>query len=404
MERHVKTIIFSVAGSLVTGLFLMGFFVIAADHTPVNQGVIPYQGYMEQDGKPVNGDVRLHFCIYDTVDATVPAWDKVIRVPVFSGHFTATLGGDNRFLSLLNKTTNLYLGISVVTNNGDVKLSNRQRLMAMPYTVQNAAAPVMDMKVGNQLQINGSDLHLGFDDHRTACTQRGTDHACRALTHTVQPVKDGNGIDQDRATLALNAGGDYDGGVVVHNSNYWHADANSSSLTVQGMTNNGVSAPLKIIAKDQAMLIDGSQMDALNGTLNLNRNTGGTVKVGSTSHRAGLDVSGNATISRDLTVNGDLYLKTNLFEVKRYTMGSDTTKQTGYTTANWFCVIAGAFFGAGDIDEVRNDGQIMTLYTYQSGGYWKIKADFKSEHHHEIHHVGILCVRKGYYAVTSSWF
>lgn len=404
MQRRIKTIILAVAGSLITGLMLMGSFVIADEDTPINYGVIPYQGYMEQDGKPVNGYVKLHFYIYDNIDTTVPSWDKVIQVSVSTGHFTATLGGDSRFLSLLNRTTTLYLGISVITNTGEVKLSNRQRLMAMPYTVQNTATPTMDMKVGKRFQINGNELHLGLKDGRTTCNQDGSEHTCRSLSHTMQEVKNSDGIDCNRATLELNVGGDYDGGVIIHNSNSWHTNANSSSLTIQGTQNNGISAPLKIISKDQIMLIDSSTIDALNKTLNLNQNTGSSVRIGSTSHRTVLNVSKDVTISQDLTVNGNLNLNTNLFEVKRYTMGSDTTKQTSYTTANWFCVIAAGFFGPGDIDEVSNDGNIMSLYTYKSNGYWKIKANFKSKNHHEIHHVGILCIRKGYYTVTSSWF
>jgi len=86
----------------------------------------------------------------------------------------------------------------------------------------------------------------------------------------------------------------------------------------------------------------------------------------------------------------DLWRKPIFFQ--RYSnLGDNINYNTGILTTDWQCGIAGFAALNGDIQE-NDAGDIVRLYTYRSGGTWRIRADFRSHNNGESWDVTLLCI------------
>ncbi|NOZ87395.1 MAG: hypothetical protein GXP49_14215 [Deltaproteobacteria bacterium] len=203
----MKTLSMMIGTSLFTVLFMAGFYSLAQDGTtPL---IIPYHGHIYKDGTAMSGPVELHFSLYDKAEGEdPPVWQETVTVNVSNGEFMALLGADknNPITDAVDWARDVYLGVSVVAEGGEeVNLSNRQRFLPVPYA--GGIAPAANIVVGEDLQINGSDMRLGYSDGLASCKQDGTGQACRAMVH------DQTG--DNKARLVINYNNDFEAGTKI---------------------------------------------------------------------------------------------------------------------------------------------------------------------------------------------
>ena len=155
-----------------------------ADGDPTTDAVprmLPYQGMLELDGRPVHatGDAALHllFALYAAPDAAEPVYQQPITVEVYSGRFTATIGpigtgpdgAERAIADVIAAADDLSLGITLLGDpadpTDDIPLQNRQRIHATPYALWSTTATNLsvagratiagDAQIGGALRVDG---------------------------------------------------------------------------------------------------------------------------------------------------------------------------------------------------------------------------------------------------------
>lgn len=114
--------------------------------------------------------------------------------------------------------------------------------------------------------------------------------------------------------------------------------------------------------------------------------------------KTSLVVGGDATVRGDTTVNGNLNLLGRLtvghqpfIQVREYSNASE--RDTGYRVIDWVAAVIGFESGSGDILE-NGAGRIIAVRLYDSGGRWRIRADFRSHNVHESWWVQVMFIRR----------
>lgn len=175
------------------------------------------------------------------------------------------------------------------------------------------------------------------------------------------------------------------------------------------------AAPGKIFMVDGPLrAFDGAQIDGNTAVQALSASAGATIAGGPTQVQA-LSASGQITGTSGANIQGrtDLAnlvvpgnkLESNLAEIKRvsvptrivtdaYAENSHYIGDTGYSTANWNCVLGGFDYGNGDIYETDR-GPLASAYTYEKDGNWWVRMHFR-HHRGGMNNVraDVLCLQK----------
>ncbi len=269
MKRNTLVLVVTWLASACFTTLLIFSLRAFADGNPATDTVprlVPYQGTLEKDGNAFNGQIDMVFRIYDGAAATTAAWEETQTVTVYAGRFSVLLGSTSaasasNLATVMTAADDQYLGITLVTADGETALGNRQRFVPMPYALWSTAAT--HFRIGGDLTLGGKVAgHLnvyGPDINFTSHPERG--NGGRALVH------------YDSDSLVLNFNGDFSGGVQV-----------SSNTRIVGQDNDGTNAALRVAnGTTQVMLLDGNEIDAVgegNLDLWLNNNSTGAVRVG----------------------------------------------------------------------------------------------------------------------------
>jgi hypothetical protein len=122
---------------------------------PDPPGQIPYQGYLQQNGTPVNTPVTMSVALFNQGETTARWNDRYPAVPVNNGHFNIVIGGPplptphpvprEYFDGSQGSGTPLELEITIegTTSTGtpySAKLTPRQTLYPAPYSIASASA------------------------------------------------------------------------------------------------------------------------------------------------------------------------------------------------------------------------------------------------------------------------
>jgi len=195
-------------GALVTAL-VMATLPAAADGDPATDGVgmvLPYQGYLEEGGEPVDADVDMSFTLYD---GDTQRFSERRTVSVFAGSFTVLLGDTSATSSAdletaLENADALELEVTVHASDGDRVLDNRKPLTVAPWAMLSRT--LVEPTIGGQLVIE-ADLVVADDSSAAPFVITDSDGA--------QLLLDGDEVDSDgvlqlntRSGGALQLGGD----------------------------------------------------------------------------------------------------------------------------------------------------------------------------------------------------
>lgn len=93
---------------------------------------IPYEGTLEQDGSLVSGARELSFQLFDGEGGeALSVWQGQQTVQVSAGTFSVLLGPLDEAVFFSDA---LFLSVAVITDDGPVPLSSRQRIVPTPFS------------------------------------------------------------------------------------------------------------------------------------------------------------------------------------------------------------------------------------------------------------------------------
>ena len=99
--------------------------------------VVPYQGYLTQDGEAVDDTLTMTFRLYASPDGPDVVWQEERPVEVVDGAFYVYLGMFQAIAGALEGGQGRYLGVSI---EGEGEASPRQALGSVPYALHAASA------------------------------------------------------------------------------------------------------------------------------------------------------------------------------------------------------------------------------------------------------------------------
>lgn len=192
--------------------------------------VVPYSGYLEVDGVPLNGTRAVMFKFYNP-HVGVNAYNETHDVTFYDGKFSVPLGQGRdpapnaaRFESMMLNGDKIEFAIEVDDGAGNfVALSGRQVIEAAPQAVWSANAA--DFDVAGGLEVAGNAT---FGQSITVA------NAVSAETVTTNALKPSY---QDFGTLGTGAGG-----AAIYNDN----TATHQALVIAGNNSAGGSRQLKL--------------------------------------------------------------------------------------------------------------------------------------------------------------
>lgn len=199
MLRNLKSAwLPAVSSSIMTAIFVTALTALASmdsseDRVPK---LIPYNGTLERDGLPYNGQTTMIFHLYYSNPGRTPSYDEVWtetqNVTVYGGRFSVMLGSassqsQSELSTVVTSAEDIYLGITLKVGEEEIPLSDKQRFLPLPFSLWATAA--------TNFTLNGTDLKFG--PHPT----RGD--GGRAMVH------------DSSDKLVLNYAGDFTAGVKI---------------------------------------------------------------------------------------------------------------------------------------------------------------------------------------------
>ncbi|MBI5493595.1 MAG: hypothetical protein HY904_01130 [Deltaproteobacteria bacterium] len=125
--------------------------------------LVPYAGFLEQDGIPVNGYRDFTFRLFDVETGGTELWSEShAGVSIAAGQFAVHLGSQHALADHILASSDLYLEVAVLdpATSTLLSLSGRQRLGAVPYAYRGA--PRADFLVDGNLTV-ASNVSIGGD-------------------------------------------------------------------------------------------------------------------------------------------------------------------------------------------------------------------------------------------------
>ncbi len=167
--------------SVVTVLFLSALSSVAAAQEAAI--VIPYQGFLEHDGRPVTGTFDFEFALFTGLEAEEAAHSQPMTdVPVYGGEFTVLIEVSPDVLSAaeLLETGTVYLQVALNADGTNIPLSGRQRVNPAPWSEYarglTVVGPEVDVDAGQAAlrvtDAGGARLHVDGDELQSSSQLR----------------------------------------------------------------------------------------------------------------------------------------------------------------------------------------------------------------------------------------
>jgi len=350
--------------STTTGALLALFAIFALPSSALAdpETVIPFDGYLELDGVPLDGRFGVRVHVYaDAADTSVnrtEEWsaddtrscDEVdsCLVPFYRGQFSILIGTwDDGVLWFVQNRPEFTISLEIQGADGVwVPLEGRRTLAAVPYALFSLYTS--DMLVGGDARVSeASDLGAATVDGALDAgqiTATGTASAdSLVVTGDVE-------LESDSAEVAI-----------------------AGELSVGGDLT--VADTLEVNGFDVVDVVDGGLVYADDEALD------------------GVVLEGRA-LANDITLNGNLDFSSStgllagalglwggdpLIQVVQVRAPSSVTSDTGVSSASWFCWIGGFRFVNGNWDVSGTDDNVFDVYTYRDSGTWWVRADANND-------------------------
>jgi hypothetical protein len=138
---------------------ILALLLLAAP-PPDQAAVIPYRGYLEKNGSPINGTKNLGFAIYADAAMTNQLWnDNFLAWTVTAGRFAVSLGSQKPLTAGLFDRGPLYLAITV----DGLPLNGVQQILPVAFSQRSSGAnhSAGDFNVNGALAVTGAETVSG---------------------------------------------------------------------------------------------------------------------------------------------------------------------------------------------------------------------------------------------------
>lgn len=317
IKKPLRLAITLIVGLLLGASLTLGVNALKAAEDSVSLGalsapqVIPYDGFLELDGRAVTGPFNLRFSLYDSAEGE-PIWQDAILLPVYNGRFAALLGSETALpegLESVFRREALLVGVDVEDPDSPGSwsmLSNRQRLLAVPHAYLHAEAE--DFLVERALAVAGNATLEGDVTMGTECTRP----RCVASQHLFESGLRTDHLIADAVEFPVGAGG----GVVL---SQWAIYPDGESLRI----GTGIPGPVGLESySDRLSIADDGSITVETGSESLTVNSSGAA------------VSGTLTVTGDLTVSGAANISGSIRVFKGLTVGGALSAATSDITVN----------------------------------------------------------------------
>jgi hypothetical protein len=154
--------------------------------------LLPYQGRLDKNGKPLNGNYDLTFALYDAPSAGNLLWqDTFSGVAVVTGAFSVKLGSGAALDPSVLRAPAVYVAISV-RGPGEMSfttLAGRQQVLTTPYATQSQ----QDFYVPRHLDVGSSQADAGVTI--TGAASNGTTAPLQIVSGATHLAVDGQALD-----------------------------------------------------------------------------------------------------------------------------------------------------------------------------------------------------------------
>lgn len=131
-----------------------------------SEAVIPYSGFLSEDGAGIVGSRELRFDLYDSDAAGATSiWNETKSVDFFDGRFSTSLGSSSiasrqALRTIIGDGEDIYIGITVDPSGSNVALSGRHKIEPAPFAVWSSQAT--DLRVSTITGPAGQATSLKF--------------------------------------------------------------------------------------------------------------------------------------------------------------------------------------------------------------------------------------------------
>lgn len=201
MKRKIVRKLLWPAGLLVlVGIMLVGGAGIAAAQGNTGPG-FSYQGYLDDNGNPVNDTCTFAFGLFDRADGgnQIGATQEIRGVSVVEGSFAVVLNEDNQIGDDVFNGQSRWLEVTVDCGRGATTLGTRHELLAVPYAqslrpgaVINGALPAQPVLDIHQTVPGEPALRVRGGEHQIGIVDTVNDG--KTWTVSTNPVNQGMGV------------------------------------------------------------------------------------------------------------------------------------------------------------------------------------------------------------------
>jgi len=410
--------------------------------------LINYRGYVDVSdpviGLPTGAlTVDMTFSLYDTIQiaGVTPLWTETQTVQLLDGNFAVILGSVSPLSLDLFASSQRYLSV----NLGGFEVISPQLILSVPYAMQ----------AGNLYSADNGRVGIGTTDPGAALDVQGTIKASMDVTasgslsasgtitsnglvqsnsggfkfpdgttQTTRAIGDGYSLDaadgEPANAVYVDATGQVGIGTTSPQGHLHISDTGSAELLIEADTDNDLIGdasdhPVLRFSQDGGMVqsrigfLQGQDnvlgvmneypsvhADLVLGTSDTERMriaADGKIGIGTDSPQADLHVAGSAIVEGTIDTNhlriaGEkpLFLKT------YYVPRGGWETETGISTSEYTCIIAGFDALNGDIQE-GGTGNPIRVFMRQVSGTWRICADFWTHGTSEYWYVTVLAIK-----------
>jgi len=410
--------------------------------------LINYRGYVDVSDPAIGIStgaltIDLTFGLYDTIQiaGVTPLWAETQTVQLLDGNFAVILGSVSPLSLDLFASSQRYLSVSI----GVIEVISPQLILSVPYAMQagnvysadDGRVGIGTTSPGATLDVQGNiqaSMNLTASGAMSASGNITSDALVQSdgggfkfpdgTTQTTRAIGDGYSLDAVDGVPAdaiyVDATGQVGIGTTSPQSHLHLSDPGSVELLLDADTDNDLIGdatdhPAIRFSQDGGMVqgrigfLSGEDnvlglmneytamhADLVFGTSDTERMriaADGKIGIGTDSPQAELHVAGSAIVNGTIDASHFRIAGEKPLFLKTYYVPRDGWEiETGISTSEYTCIIAGFEALYGDIQE-NGTGHPIRVFMRQVSGTWRICADFWTHGTSEYWYVTVLAIK-----------